>query len=147
MKRDFYDNPGMLISYINQMSRRFVDNALREEYGLNNIMYTIANGILLAPGCSQDYISDRHCIDKTTIARSAQKLEKMGFISRETLPDNRRQYSLQLTEEGSKMAQKVCDARLKWVEEIRNTLSEAELTQLMLLLNKLADGVDASSAH
>ena len=55
------------------------------------------------PGASQEEIASFYALDKGSVARDARRLEDMGHIRRETVPNNRRQYQLFLTEEGERM--------------------------------------------
>lgn len=87
---------------------------------------------------TQDELSGILFIDKGTVARSLQKLEDNGFISRTPDPDNRRKNLVFLTEKGKSILPRVRDIDRKWGEAICEGLTEEERSQLFSNIYKLA---------
>lgn len=87
---------------------------------------------------TQDELSGILFIDKGTVARSLQKLEDNGFISRTPDPDNRRKNLVFLTEKGKSILPRIRDIDRKWGEAICEGLTEEERSQLFSNIYKLA---------
>lgn len=56
------------------------------------------------PGIIQEELSDMLKVDRSTVARSVQKLEKSGLIERRFSTDNKKNKLLFVTEEGNRLA-------------------------------------------
>lgn len=89
------------------------------------------------PGANQDQIAAFYALDKGSVARDAGRLEKMGHIRREQDPENRRQYKMYLTEEGTKMQQSILAFYDDYDEQIKVGLTEEEKDVLKGLLARL----------
>lgn len=72
-------------------------------YNYIGVMHLIIIYICYYPGSSQEDIAAYYSLDKTGVARDARRLEDMGHIRREIMPESRRQYKLYLTEKGEEM--------------------------------------------
>ena len=57
------------------------------------------------PGIIQERVADMLKVDRTTAARSIQKLEKAGFVYKENMQDNRKSLHLFPTEKGKDVFQ------------------------------------------
>lgn len=103
---------------INRHYRRTLKCALAPYHYLG-VMHLIVLYINQNPGSSQEEISNFYALDKTSVARDARRLEELGHIERKTIPENRRQYQLFLTEAGQRMIRILDDI----MEQFQNTLS------------------------
>lgn len=91
----------------------------------------------LNPGLTQATIAKSINRDKAAIARMVDELVREGFINRDVSPEERRSYSLTLTEKGhaefGRMAEltKACEAAFT------DGLTDEERDQFLFLLRKL----------
>lgn len=87
---------------INRQRMRLLRQALAP-YGYVGTMHLILLYTDRNPGASQEEIVSFYALDKSSVARDAKRLEGLGHVTRETAPENRRQYRLHLTNEGREM--------------------------------------------
>jgi DNA-binding MarR family transcriptional regulator len=91
------------------------------------------------PGSSQDAMATYFVLDKCTVARSAKRLEDLGYITRRVNPDDRRQYGLDLTEKGRELVAVIRQCQNRWGERFTNVLTEQEQETVIALLERLVD--------
>jgi DNA-binding MarR family transcriptional regulator len=103
-------------------------------YGPKRFLIEIA----LFPGLTQEEVSERLLMDKTTTARAVKELEKKGYITRKRDPEDRRRRRLWPTEQGKAFAPKVIDARKKAQEALAQGFTTKERARLAILLQNLA---------
>lgn len=130
------------IFHINKRRTHYLKKMLADTQ-LSGSMYLVLNHISEYKGSSQDDIANSHDIDKATIAREARKLEDMGLIVRTSVPDNRRQYTLETTEKGEEMAERINLYDEKVIEVITSGISKEELKQLSKLMEKMDKNSEA----
>ena len=92
------------------------------------------------PGASQEDVACFYALDKGSVARDARRLEDMGHIRRETVPNNRRQYQLFLTEEGERMLPVLDQAFEEFQARLSASLSPEDWQLLTDLLERLEQG-------
>jgi DNA-binding MarR family transcriptional regulator len=103
-------------------------------YGPKRFLIEIA----LFPGLTQEEVSERLLMDKTTTARAVKELEKKGYITRKRDPEDRRCRRLWPTEQGKAFAPKVIEARKKAQEALAQGFTTKERARLAILLQNLA---------
>ena len=81
------------------------------------------------PNCSQEDLVNMFSQSKGNIAKSLKKLEDLGYIIRETDPNNRRKYMLNTTEKGNDLVPKFRKISKEWEKEIGITDSDDELRE------------------
>lgn len=91
------------------------------------------------PGTTQDYIANKHQIDKGSIARAVKKLEDNEFVHRIPDPKNRRKYLLFLTKKGENLIPQIRSIEEKWEKMVCEGLKEDEKDNLMEFLTLLAE--------
>jgi len=104
-------------------------------YGAKRFLVEIA----LSPGLTQDEVSERLFMDKTTTARAVKDLEGKGYITRERDTEDKRCRRLWPTEKGKVFAPQVLAARKKAQEALSRGFSEAERKQLAEWLKRLSE--------
>jgi len=104
-------------------------------YGPKRFLIEIA----LFPGLTQEEVSERLLMDKTTTARAAKELEKKGYITREKDTKDRRCRRLWPTERGKIFAPKVIEARKKAQEALSQGFTEKEQAMLASWLKRLSE--------
>jgi DNA-binding MarR family transcriptional regulator len=90
---------------------------------------------------SQKELANKSLRDPASITRTLDILSKNGFIIREQIPENRRQYNIILTSTGKKFVAK----HMKMIKELRVKLidgfSSAELDTLSSMLKRLQENM------
>ncbi len=124
---------------INRHWVHFCRNALAP-YKYIGVMHLILIYINKYPGASQEEISAFYALDKTGVARDAQRLEEMGHIQRQTDPESRRRYKLYLTGDGKKMI----DVINNIYSGFQNRLSECMSAEDWERLSALLECIDKS---
>lgn len=104
-------------------------------YGAKRFLVEIA----LSPGLTQDELSERLFMDKTTTARAVKDLEGKGYITRERDTEDKRCRRLWPTEKGKVFAPQVLAARKKAQEALSRGFSETERRQLADWLKRLSE--------
>lgn len=125
---------------INRHYRRTLKCALAPYHYLG-VMHLIVFYINQNPGSSQEEISSFYALDKTSVARDARRLEDLGHIERKTIPENRRQYQLFLTEAGQKMIQVIDDIMEQFQQTLSANISPENCQHLADLLKCLEKNV------
>lgn len=124
---------------INRQRRRALRRALTP-YGYVGCMHLIVLYTSRHPGASQEGIACFYALDKGSVARDARRLEDMGHIRRETVPNNRRQYQLFLTEQGEQMLPVLDQAFDAFQARLSASLSPEDWQTLTDLLERLEKG-------
>lgn len=74
---------------------------------------------------------------KPTITELINKFISMDCVYRERSSEDRRVYYIYLTPKGKSIARAREKTQIRFVEHIRNSLTETELNELIMLLNKI----------
>lgn len=93
------------------------------------------------PGIISDHLATLLNVDRTTTARSVQKLEKNGLIKKESDQQNKKIKHLFVTTEGEKLAQKIEQENAFSNEVALAGLDEKQRAELKQLLQKMEDNV------
>ena len=125
---------------INRHYRRTLKCAL-VPYHYLGVMHLIILYINRNPGACQEEISGFYALDKTSVARDARRLEDLGHIERRTIPENRRQYQLFLTEAGQEMIQIIDDIMEQYQQTLSAHISLEDWQHLTDLLKCLENNV------
>ena len=81
------------------------------------------------PNCSQEDLVNMFSQSKGNIAKVLKKLEDLGYIKRQTNPENRRKYMLNITENGEELVPKYRKLSLDWEREVGISDSDDELKE------------------
>lgn len=88
-------------------------------------------------------LSERLLVDKSTITRIVDRLESAGLVRREADPDDRRVQRVVLTGQGRKTRDRARAAHERSIERRMGALDPDEQRQLLALLTRLRDGLQA----
>ena len=114
-KQDFTRNIVRYISRLERQRRHYLDEHL-QHYNLHGTMFLIILFLDRNPGASQDNLCEYLLIDKSGVARKCRRLEDLGYIKREQSPEDKRQNSLFLTENGQKLLPVIRELLSNWRE-------------------------------
>lgn len=104
----------LLGKVLQQMESKFAEGLI--PFSLNARQYGVLLFIRENPYSAQKDISDNLKIDRTTMVSHIDHLEKLGFVKRTRNPDDRRFYSLLITDTGNE----VLDSRWQFLDSIES---------------------------
>lgn len=124
------------IRKIDRDAQRFVARALgNTDLSLSD--YDMIHTVRHRPGITQEELRRLYCLDKSTIARRAAKLEEAGYLRRRPSPEDKRRKELFVTERGEALREAKVEAEAFYFEWLTSELTEEELAVLVPLLDKL----------
>ncbi len=101
--------------------------------------YAFALAICREPGRSQEEIARELCINKSTVARNLNYLEEKGYISRDPLPNDRRQFAVYPTEKMLAVLPEIKKASGEWMALLSEGISEQELAIFNAVLERMQE--------
>ena len=117
---------------IDRDAQRFVAQALgNTDLSLSD--YDMIHAVRHRPGITQEELRRLYCLDKSTIARRAAKLEEAGYIRRRPSPEDKRRKELFVTEKGDALREAKVEAEAFYFDWLTAELTEAELALLRRL--------------
>jgi DNA-binding MarR family transcriptional regulator len=138
---DFDDLPG-LVGYHLRRAQVAVFNDFVGSMGEVQItpgQYGVMTLIGANPGLSQSALARAVGIERSTIVAVIGGLEARKLVQRKLSPVDKRSYALVLTNEGSKLLAKLKGMVRSHEQKVLSGLSDAERSQLIDLLSRLAD--------
>ena len=90
--------------------------------------YAFVLTICRDPGRSQEELARELCINKSTVTRNLNNLEKKGYILRKPLPNDRRQLAVYPTEKMLSVLPDVKRVSGEWMELLSEGIPQEELT-------------------
>jgi MarR family 2-MHQ and catechol resistance regulon transcriptional repressor len=100
--------------------------------------------VSVAPGISQQELSDRLLVTKGNICTLLDKMSAQGLVERRPDPEDRRSYRLYLTEEGQHLAETLIPSHEDFIQEHMSALSDQEQRTLLALLRDLDRSLERS---
>lgn len=97
-----------------------------KSFGLSNSECAICSYVNRNEGCSQDDVVKGLRMDKTTLAKAVQSLEKKGLLSRKTDKNDRRKKLLHTTKKCRTLCEKLVEVHSKWINEVMSVLTPEE---------------------
>ena len=91
----------------------------------------------VAPGISQQELSDRLLVTKGDTTTLLDKMTAQGLVERRPDPEDRRSHSLYLTEEGQQLAETLIPSHEDFIQEHMAALSDEQQRTLLTLLREL----------
>lgn len=95
------------------------------------------------PGISQSELAETGSFGKGTCVRVVKKLEKLGYLRRETRSSDRRSVQLYLTGQGEQLVPVIQGMLLEWNAILCRTLQADEKEQAERLLDEIAGNAAA----
>jgi DNA-binding MarR family transcriptional regulator len=135
---EFSRNLGRTISRLNRLRKRFMNDHLRQ-YELSGSHYMFLITLNKRPGSSQDYLVERYYMDKGNVARGTKRLVELGYIRRETDPNDKRQNNLYLTEKGKEIVPYIYQLLHEWSQIMSENLTIDECYKALDLLDRMLD--------
>lgn len=99
--------------------------------------YAFVLAICREPGRSQEELARELCLNKSTVARNLNCLEERGYILREPLPNDKRQFSVYPTEKMLDVLPRVKNASMQWMELLSEGIPQEELDIFNSVLDRM----------
>lgn len=126
------------ISILHRYRRSFVSKKL-ERYGTLGGLYLMVLTLHKINGASQEQISDFLKIDKAAVARSVRKLEREGYVFRETDCADKRANKVYLTPKAVSLLPAIQSAIAEWDALVVSGLPEESRDMASQLLRQMAE--------
>ena len=94
---------------------------------LQSSHYAYCLAIWRLPGRSQEELARELCVNKSTVARNLNYLEDKGYISRQPLPNDKRQLSVYPTEKLLAVQPQIRGASDEWMSLLSEGIPPEEL--------------------
>ena len=94
---------------------------------LHSSHYAFVLAICREPGRSQDYLAKELCLNKSTVARTLNFLEEKGYITRNPLPNDKRQFSVHPTDKMLAIQPEIKSASIEWMSLLSEGIPQEEL--------------------
>ena len=91
------------------------------------------------PGRSQEELAEELCVNKSTVARNLNYLEEKGYISRQPLSNDKRQFSVYPTEKMLAVIPEIKKASAEWMALLSEDIPQNELDIFNSVLNRMQD--------
>ena len=103
--------------------------------------YAFVFAICATPGCSQEHLAEELCINKSTVARNLAHLEECGYVKREPLSTDKRQFSVYPTKKMLDILPLVEEVSAEWMRLLAEGIDEESLkifNSVLLLMESRA---------
>lgn len=101
--------------------------------------YAFALAICREAGRSQEELARELCVNKSTVARNLNYLEEKGYISRQPLSNDKRQFSVYPTEKMLAVIPEIKKASAEWMALLSEDIPQNELDIFNSVLNRMQD--------
>ncbi len=126
-------NLGSLLAEINRLARKEFDRRVRH-LGLTRAQWLFLYHLGRQPGSTQSDLAELMQMEKISVSRQAERLEKAGWIERRDNRDDGRAYHLYLTPRAARTAEKLqglaADLRADYLEGLPASRREKLLDDL-----------------
>lgn len=99
--------------------------------------YAFVLAICREPGRSQEELAKELCINKSTVARNLNYLEEKGYISRNSLTNDKRQFAVYPTKKMLGFLPEIRQASTEWMALLSEGIPEEELEIFDSVLNRM----------
>lgn len=132
---------GRLAAVTTRCGMMYISRRL-ERFDLGTGQAFILAELLYKDGLSQDDVRGIMKMDKGTVTRALQYLEKRGYIRREQDKEDRRVIRVYVTQKARTIEIDFFSILLEWNQAITQGLTQEELRQLISLMNRVAENAE-----
>ena len=101
--------------------------------------YAYALAICRAPGRSQEELARELCVNKSTVARNLNQLEERGYIIREALINDKRQFAVFPTDKMTTLLPEIRTASREWIDLLSENIPQDELDIFNSVLSRMQE--------
>lgn len=120
----------------------YLSNVEFKEIGLSNLQFLYVVRIYEHPGIIAEQLANLIKVDRTTIARAIQRLEKQGYVRREKDPLNKKIKHLYVTEKGKQIYPFIMRENTHSNDTALKGFSDQETQQLHDYLVRVRQNID-----
>ena len=106
---------------------------------LQSSHYAFILAICREPGRSQEDLARELCVNKSTVARNINYLEEKGYVTRNPLPQDKRQFSVFPTEKALSVLPEIKAASAQWMQLLSQGISQTELDTFDSVLMRMQE--------
>lgn len=106
---------------------------------LQSSHYAFLLAICREPGRSQEDLARELCVNKSTVARNINYLEEKGYVTREPLPQDKRQVSVSPTLKAQQILPQIRFVSNEWMNLLSEGISQEELAIFDSVLQRMQD--------
>jgi DNA-binding MarR family transcriptional regulator len=114
---------------------------IERESGIGGMKWFLLTVLDRRDGLSQGEFTQEHELDPSRVTRTAQSLEADGLIRRERDVEDNRVMRMYLTEEGSRVLDRLPEINEQLRSRVHSVLSEEEFEELRRMLGLLAEAM------
>lgn len=120
---------------------------LRESFSITLPRFDLLAQLDRAPdGLTMGELSDHLMVSNGNITGLVDRLVSEGLIARAPSPDDRRRSRVKLTQAGKRAFDAMTPVHERWIDELLAGLSRTEMAELLALLAKLKQSVQAADS-
>ena len=124
-----------LVSLLYRKQTTYINDKLKD-VNLSSGLYPLLINAYKNEGISQEELASKLHVNESTVTRNLDKLGKKGLITK--TPEKRKKI-INVTKEGTEIAQKVIDYDEKWDELIKKNLTQKEFQDFKKILIKICE--------
>jgi len=125
------------VSVLYRHGQSYIDSKLRP-IGLGKGQYLFLIKLYENDGLRQDDLATILKFDKATVARAISRMEKNGFITRKTDPEDRRAKRVYLTGRAIEVKPVLLNILYEWTDTLVDSFTESEKKDAISLLIRMA---------
>ncbi len=137
MNKENFDGVVLKVERLHSMIIRLIEVFNDAALGFTLDEFVVLSELFNKEGVTQNYLAAKLFKDKSNIKRTVDKLEKKGIVKRDIDINDKRKYSIHITESGRRYRVKLEDLRNRGVEWLESSIGkdvhEEILSNLSLL--------------
>ncbi len=106
---------------------------------LQSSHYAFVLAVCRKPGRSQEELAQELCVNKSTVARNLNYLEEKGYITRQSLPNDKRQFSVFPTEKMFTVLPEIKAVSAEWMALLSEGITNDELEIFNSVLKRMQE--------
>lgn len=120
-----------------------ISNIEFKDINLSNLQFLYVVRIYEHPGIIAEQLANLIKVDRTTLARAVRRLEKQGYVYRESDPDNKKIKHLYITEKGKQIYPFIIRENSHSNEVALQGFTPEEAQQVHDYLKRIRQNIDA----
>ncbi len=101
--------------------------------------YAYILAICRTPGRSQEDLARELCVNKSTVARNINYLEENGYVLRNPLPNDKRQFSVFPTQKAHNILPEIRAVSAEWMALLSEGIPQTELDIFDTVLSRMQE--------
>ena len=141
-----HDTIGKWLSILSRKGQCFLERRL-ERLGIGRGQYFFLMALYGGDGISQDELTRRVFVDKTTTARAVQKLVDRGLVRCQSDINDGRVRRVHLTELAYTLKPEILNVLREWNSMLTTGIDEREQRELLRILHKMHESLSKNPYH